>query len=276
MTRTPPPHGTQARYVGSTNRPPCHCQTCRDGWNRAHQQRRLAHIQGQPPKTPAWPVAAHIQRLRDAGMSTPQIAAASGVSAATISNLAHAHNTTRQPLRSTAARILAVTVTNPAGTPRVPALGTRRRLQALYAHGYGTYIIAAHCELHPRGLDFILNGERDTVEISTRDAVASAYHALSRTPGTSEKARRRAGREGWAGPAYWDDDAFEDPDFEPAVNDRLGKVAEAQVVAEEIRHLARFGIPAHEIAVRVSRTEKYVREQLAGHRGPGWRQRQAA
>ena len=40
---------------------------------------------------------------------------------------------------------------------------------------------------------------------------------------------------------------------------------------QEIRHLAGFGLSTYEIARRVGRSEKYVREQIAGRRGPGWR-----
>ena len=67
MVRKPRPipgHGTEARYARG-----CHCQPCTRAAVREDQLRVLDRLQGRPRKIPSAPVVAHLNALRDQGMS---------------------------------------------------------------------------------------------------------------------------------------------------------------------------------------------------------------
>lgn len=210
-----PPHGSEARYQGATGRPGCRCTTCVTGWTRAGQRRLLARLAGRPPKVATDEVTAHLQKLLAANMSISAIARAADVSRDTVRE--HARSLHPFIRRGHAARILAVRPEHADLNCRVPSLGSRRRIQALYAAGHGAYIIAKHTDdLTPRAIDYILRGSRATVTIATRNAITNAYRALSGQDASNPRTKSRAQREGWPGPDYWDEDEFENPDFEPA------------------------------------------------------------
>ena len=215
MTVKPlPEHGTEARYQGGRNRVGCRCQKCVSAWTKAGQRRILAHLAGRPPKIHPADVTAHLQTLIAAGMSLSAIARAADVSRDTVTE--HARGTHPFIRRSRAARILAVRPEHADPNSFVPALGSQRRIQALYAAGYGAYVIARHAHVTARAIDYILSGARTTVTISTRNAIADAYRQLAAQPARNLRTQRRAAAEEWPGPGYWDDDDFDNPEFEPA------------------------------------------------------------
>lgn len=263
MKRPLPAHGTEARYQGSTTRPPCRCRTCITGWTQAGQRRQLARLQGRPASIPSAAVTAHIKTLIDSDMSAGQIAAAAGVNTSTVCE--HAEGRWLKIRRTTAEKILAVQPGQYGNLGQVPALGTRRRLQALYAIGYGVTILAAATDLTANGIAKITYGQVETVSARTHRIVADAYRRLSRTPGPSHRARQRAEREGWASPAAWDDN-IDDPAAQPDI-DQAPEAPQAgrdPYTADEIRHLASFGVPIPEIASRVHRSENYVQQIVRG------------
>lgn len=245
-----PPHGSEARYQGALDRPGCRCGTCITGWTRAGQVRLLAHLAGQPPKISPEPVTAHLHTLTDAGMSFSAIARAADVGRDTVTE----HHRSQHPWirRSIAQRILAVRPEHADPTSRVPALGSRRRLRALYAAGHGAYIIATHAGgLTPRAIDYILNGKRTTVTIATRNAIAEAYRTLADQPASNPRTQRRAQAEGWPGPGYWDDDEFENPGFTPVADLELKRNERAALRREEIIHFAWHGDTPEQILARL-------------------------
>lgn len=119
---------------------------------------------------------------------------------------------------------------------RVPAVGARRRLQALACIGWSY-----------RALDHELQSARTATNLMTpslhnatvtralHDRVSQVYDRLWATPSTAERSRRTmkyADRNGYAPPMAWDDDTIDDPD---AVPDRSTDTvwARNQAVPEE-------------------------------------------
>lgn len=270
-----PDHGTESRYKGTRTRPGCRCTTCIRGNRKASVQRELARLAGQPASlTPdeAAALIAHIRALRDSGMSQCLIARQADVAQATISYLLRGKTKTCH--RSKAARILAVQPRQFDNISEQPALGYQRRVQALFVMGHSRATIAAAAGLHSDTIGAIANGRFRTLDGRIAAAVRTAYDALRAVPGRNPYTRARARKDGWHGPLAWHD--IDDPNATPEPDTcrdiKPGSNAEAALVAEEIAFLASFGLSYAEIARRVGRTEKYVREQLAGRRGPGWRE----
>lgn len=259
-----PDHGTQSRYKGSRhgNWEPCRCQPCRAAHNRACHIRALAHLSGQPPLFPGEPLVAHIQCLEEAGMSRDLIARRANVSHSTIKYIVQGR--TKRCRRPLALRILAVTADDFDERARHPTLGSQRRVQALYAMGHNHETIGAAANLSASSVSKLANGRHQYLDARTVDVVRAAYTQLAAIPGTSAKARSRAKAEGWAGPAYWDEDDFENPDFVPAIDE--GKPLK-QV---EVTHLTRCGIRVEEIQARTGASLSYIRgiraEILTGQR----------
>lgn len=268
-TKALPAHGTEGRYKGTRTRPGCRCTTCIRGNRIANIHRARARAAGVDNLIDNQRIAAHITTLADSGMSYAVIGRHAGVAASTISAIANGR--TRATRRDHARRILAV---QPAlfddGAIR-PALGYIRRVRALYAIGHNHQTIADAADLDPSTICDLAAAAHTYVRPCVTAGITAAYAALANTPGNNTRSRERATREDWASPDYWDDDDFDNPDFVPATVTSIGKHAESRIVADEIRHLASFGISEHEIARRVGRSKSYVHEQLAGRRAPGWR-----
>lgn len=272
MARPIPPHGSEARYQGATTRPGCRCRTCIDGWTRAGQKRLLARLAGRPATVAAQPVTWHIALLHASDMTTGQIAAASGVDASTVRD--HARGALARIRRTTAEKILAVQPHHQAAVGHVPSLASIRRCRALYAAGHApAAIAAAHPKLQLRSVEYILQGVRRFVSVANHNAIAEVYKQLATMPGSSDRARARAAVEGWAGPAYWDEEDFDNPHFDPATAGReLSRNELAAVRREEIEHLARFGFTPEVIhqrlggEVALSTVRAIVRELQTGQR----------
>lgn len=108
---------------------------------------------------------------------------------------------------------LAPTVAEPApGKYRIDASPTKRRLQALVAHGYSMLMICEAFEWEPYWLDSTLR--ETTVQTSVATYVARLYPALAfaKPTYTSDRRRNEALREqvdaharGWLGPLDYDD-----------------------------------------------------------------------
>lgn len=106
----------------------------------------------------------------------------------------------------------------------VEVLGSRRRLRALAALGYGT----GHLELELKdrgithltrhGLQWIREGGLRT-DAETADIITRLYRELSRAGinhrGRSIVARKQAAREGWPGPDAWRGMNIDDPAAQP-------------------------------------------------------------
>lgn len=96
----------------------------------------------------------------------------------------------------------------------VPAVGARRRIQALQAIGWTTLEISRRMGRTPAYGSLIPDGQ-PTVRAEFRDRVCAVYDELSMTPGPSVYARNHAARQGWVVPLKWDEWSIDDPDATP-------------------------------------------------------------
>jgi hypothetical protein len=252
-----PDHGSQSRYKGSKhgNWDPCRCPLCKAAHNRACHQRALAHSAGQPPLYPCEPLVRHIETLEAAGMSRDLIARQAEVSHSTIKYIAI--GLTKRCRRAAALRILAVSPSDFDLQARHPTLGSRRRVQALYAIGHNHEVIGATAALSASSVSKLANGHSQYLDARTVDAVRRAYAELSVTAGASDKARSLATQRGWPGPAYWDDDDFENPNFVPALTDTSG------LKKVDVKHLLRCGVANEEVKARTGASIAYIRDTAA-------------
>lgn len=259
-------HGDPKRY-----RRGCRCEKCRAG-DTAYRARLkyLRHTGRGITRTPER-AAGHVLRLRAAGLDDRDIRSRADIVCDVLYRIMRREGTI---LASTEARILAVPVPRQAGPIRsrayVSGLGTRRRLRALVAEGWHSAELARRLGKTRRNFNLLLAG-RDTgnVAMFITDQVRALYDELRNqkpedhgvTHYYAERARKLAVEHGWAGPGYWDDEDFDNPDFVPAVNDdgisqrQLGALRRA-----EIEHLITFNLSHADIAARLGMSENYVRD----------------
>ncbi|MEU5477513.1 helix-turn-helix domain-containing protein [Streptomyces mirabilis] len=250
-----PPHGTAARGVGRPGQgiPGCKCQPCRNAKVKADALRALANSSGRPVRVPAAPAAAHIRTLLDAGMGWTRIGHAAHSSSCTIARILNGQELIR---RTVAERLLAVKY-RPAPGRIVDATGTRRRIQALIAVGYTIEGIAAESDVDHSAINNILNGSMNVRGI-TFDRIAAAYDWFSQRepdvrPSAATTSRKRAAREGWRDPQWWEDyGRIDDPEFDPDKADaELNFHERAKLRREEIIHLAWVGHQPEQILDRL-------------------------
>jgi len=263
-TKPLPPHGTEARYRGSrkSGRPGCPCTPCVNAHSRACKRREVERLAGRSPLHPGAPLVKHIERLQESGMSNELIARRAGVAASTIKALVH--GITQSCRRSKALRILAVQPGDFDERAERPSIGSRRRLQALYAMRHGVQDLAAATGLAASAVSSIANGHTQQIDALSAAAISRAYQQLSSVRGTSDKAERRATALGWPDPVWWEDYGhIDDPDFDPtSVDQGLSRNELGAVRREEIAHLGSFNLSIEEIASRLDLSVKHVREVL--------------
>ncbi|MFF9309982.1 hypothetical protein ACF1BS_03635 [Streptomyces sp. NPDC014748] len=249
-----PPHGTDARYKGNRTgtRPPCRCDTCKRGHRHADLQRELRRQRGERNLVPIAEVLPHIHMLRASGMSQTLIARQAGVSQAVISYITTGRNKTVQVDK--ARRILAVQPRRFTGNAERPAIGSIRRVRALYSLGHSRADIAALSGLSVASISLLAEARWKIIDNKAATALAGAYRQLAHQRGRNWKNERRAAAEGWHGPLDWDD--IDNPDEQP------GSEQDAQVLnfheraalrREEIEHLAWCGHQPEQIVERLNR-----------------------
>lgn len=235
IDRTPKPcqhtgtthvHGTHACY--SLDR--CRCIPCTTAHTRYEAERRRRLAYGQSNLVDATPVRAHIEHLRAAGLGVKQISRLSGVALSTLTQILYGcprEDGTRRPptarvRRETAQKILAIHPSLDIAAPgtRVPAVGSRRRLQALVHQGWSVQKLANRLGVDRQRLDSLVHGLHAMVTAETAVAVRELYDDLwdQAPPERSREdrsaaaaARTRARRAGWAPPLAWDEDTIDDP-----------------------------------------------------------------
>lgn len=165
----------------------------------------------------------------------------------------------------------------------VPALGTRRRVQALAALGHTFTRIGEGMGISGSGAHALAHSDRDTIRVAAASKVAALYETWSmqlppsNTPGehrAASRARSAAKRHGWLTPLAWDDI---DHDPEPAIADDqaalddVDEVVVARIVAgehlpantrERFAVVARYlelGLPLRDLATRLGwKPERYL------------------
>lgn len=246
-----PPHGTDARYKGTRtgNRPPCRCPRCTRAHRQADLQRELRRQRGERNLVPIEEVLPHVKMLRASGMSQTLIARQAGVSQAVISYITTGRNKTVQAEK--ARRILAVQPRRFDGNAERPALGSTRRIRALYSLGHSRADISALSGLSKASISALADGRWKILDNKAATALANAYRQLALKRGTSWKNERRAAAEGWHGPLAWDDidDPNEQPDTAGVV--RLAKRPKAAIDLTLVARRTAQGRSAEEIAAEI-------------------------
>lgn len=256
MTRPMPEHGTRARYMRG-----CKCEPCYEANGRyCKAYRTHAHRTGGKSKRldPA-PVTRRIHYWESQGYSHSQIARAAGVARRVVD--AHAKGELPSINPDSARRILAVRLDDSAIPDYLPvnAVGTMRRLQALAVVGHRVKDIAAASGHMPGALSKILNGHCTGVRGATAQDIAAVYETWQYQPGSCERTRRRAAREGWHGPDAWDDN-IDDPTAQPEIP--LSAREQAQQRTTDIVLLATAGATPEQIAARTGLSVDYVRDRF--------------
>lgn len=272
-----PPHGTHARAIGrpQTGIPRCPCPACRRAEYLYDRRRRYLKETGRSLTVDPGPARAHLRNLLNQGATQEDIAAAAECSRATTAAILGGRPT---PIRrAIATRILAVRADQLPGYQdrHVDATGSRRRVRALIAIGHPVKDITTASGIGHTAMSQVVEDGTPTVRASTAAAITRAYKSLVAVPGSSTRSRLRAARLGWDGPAAWGAD-IDDPAAqpEPDVPEPVLCKAEAAVIrAADVAWLARIGVAEEDIAARVGLSIKYVRGQISGNRGPGWRER---
>ncbi|MYY79704.1 MULTISPECIES: hypothetical protein [unclassified Streptomyces] len=259
-------HGDERRY-----RRGCRCKKCRAGANSANLRRRYLRQTGRSTLRSPNAAADHVLKLRTAGLDDKTIKAQAEVCCDVLYRIMRRAGDIHI---DTERRILNVPIPAPSGGPTrsrayVDGLGTRRRLQALVAAGWYPAELARRLDKDRENLGQLLNGKRgDRVALYQAEEVRALYAELHgqkpENQGLSgyyvQRARQMAAARGWATPDYWDDDDFDNPDFQPAIDDLAVKRDDlAAVRRAEIEHLEQFNLSEHEIANRLGMAYTTVR-----------------
>lgn len=223
------------------------------------------------PFVDAKPVRAHLLNLREHGISTNRVAAATGLDKATLRAFVPPTGTgKRRPIRhqtrpDVAAKILSVTVET-LRAHDIDGTGTRRRIQALAAAGWPFRRLDTHLGLSAQYIgDLVRRTENDLlVRADTADRVAEGYETLrgqrpSRhgiKPHIIRHVRTQAAERRWPTQSYWDQfpDAIDDPHFTPEY-----KVTQAEILATEAQWLIQAtSLSRAEVAERLGKDKSYI------------------
>jgi transcriptional regulator len=96
---------------------------------------------------------------------------------------------------------------------KLDATGTQRRLRALNAIGWADTDLARKLGMTKSQLHAL--HRRQQVHRTTAQRVTAIYGLLCETPGSNTRAARRAARNGWLAPKWWDDELMDDPTYQP-------------------------------------------------------------
>lgn len=166
------------------------------------------------------PARAHVASLIKQGATYRAIARAARLAPMTVHSIAAGRS---HPQASTAAAVLAVSITSAGGT-RTDAGGTRLRLRALHVMGHNSARIARAVGASQPTIRALVRSDSATVSIRLRDAVITVYDAWwdKRPPertrherAAATTARRRAIAGNWCAAAALDDDELDRPGYRP-------------------------------------------------------------
>lgn len=217
-----PDHGTPECY-----RRGCRQQPCTTAATAAAKKWKYLRDTGRSSWVPAEHVIRYVWRLRYAGVTDAQIREQARLTPPHLYQIIR----TKAPVRhSTAARIFAIPVPATTDGPNrngshVPGLGTLRRLQALTAEGWPAKELEKRLGTGAGYISYLLRGDgTGVVRLFTAAAIRVLFTQLEdqrpEDHGVPAKvaniARKRAASKAWPGAAYWDQDDFDNPDFQPA------------------------------------------------------------
>lgn len=225
---------------------------------RKRKLRDLNRLRGLPNRVDASAARARLELLRQT-MSWTDLATATGCSACHLRRILNGHEPRIN--RITHNKILRAPV-QPGGWIFVDALGSRRRIQALQAAGHSQDDIAAAAETTQHRIHVVASHKVQSVRLHFAERITEAYQQLAHTQGGSARGRTIAARNGWLGPAWWDDDEFDNPDYEPTTEDVPRYVAHV----ENLRELEAQGYTREQIATRLGVTRDTLQRALTFYR----------
>jgi hypothetical protein len=128
-----------------------------------------------------------------------------------------------KPCRAAHTRMNKLRKLYPERYKRAPAIGSRRRLQALQALGYGRTRLATELGYVNAGaIAYLMSNKSQTVTQAVDRRVREVYDRLSMLPPPTgagpTRARTWARRRGFAVPLAWDDNTIDDPSARPHGN----------------------------------------------------------
>jgi hypothetical protein len=232
------------------------------------KRRAVLNAAGVTYTIDAAPAREHLRQLIDDGAGWIELRAVTGCSFSTIYHLLHADRA--HVTRDVAQRILAVQL--PAVlTPsrRLPALGSTRRVRALYACAHSRHAIADAAGVGVCIVSDLARGSLETVTAATAEGISVAYEQLRDSSGTCHRNRHRAAREHWAPPTAWVDDDLDAPapepcnDLDPVALERLLAGCPVDLPSREERKAAArvlldHGLPPITVAALIGVTDRTV------------------
>lgn len=234
IDRTPKPcHHPKARHQHGTHRAfiadDCRCWDCTYAHNEWDRDRRAEAERNGPGLVDVGPVRQHIRALMADGATLMEIASAAGVTIASLSGILH--HAERTTMRSALARkVTAVTSIDQrapdevAADKVVPAVGSRRRVQALMTRGWSQGAIAERVGCAVRTIWQLVTADQPGIVARHHLAICRVYDELWDQEPSAENRWQRAGivkvkldarRKGYAPPLAWDDDTIDDSDATP-------------------------------------------------------------
>lgn len=213
---------------------------------------------------PAEPIRQRLLALLEQGATAESIGIAASVSGRTILNITEGrYKTVRRPAALILSRLtLADILADDRDGGFVPALGARRRIQALmalgYTHEHMHRIAGVHTSrvLTPKGGQFVTR--------AMFDAIATMYERLSIRLGPSELTRTRSRKRGYVPPLCWDEGTIDDPAARPiGAGWRPINRGSNGAAAEDTAFLLATGASIDEIARRRGITVNAVEQTVA-------------
>ncbi|MFI7448143.1 hypothetical protein ACIBQX_11650 [Nonomuraea sp. NPDC049714] len=268
------PHGDVRRYRYGG----CRCGPCRAANAASANRYRMGLMSGTHRRdVHAEPVRQHVQRLQNSGLGIPAIAELAGLDTQRLSALMYGHPSKNQPPSktvrpSTADKILAVHAGQVPTRGWLPAVGTRRRLQALAAIGWPIKHVgelAGLPDAHAHRILAAPDGGR--VKARTARAVAAVYDRLwnvdpagaGQLGASIRRVKKVAAAKGWLPPVAWDDliDLIGE-DLEAELRRRVRLMDDGEIAACHYAH-RRHG---DQSPLMVAAAREYDRRRVREHR----------
>jgi hypothetical protein len=260
----------------------CRCRPCRDANSaKARSTRRLKAYGRARVRVDIGPAREHLQKIYALGIRSRRISNMAGMHQSQILKILGTGGQTSQKYvySDTAERILSLPL-DPNVYPDgrgLPAIGYKRRVQALMAIGYSADRQEKLCGVSEGQLDRLRHGNILVTEDMARRIrdMYEKYWDKPYRPNPDDKydriARTRAmnlaKRNGWPPPMGWDD--IDDPNCEPYVEDGgkrpvgsgRGRVIDEGVL-EDLDWLRRSGVLPEDAAERVGFSLKSLRNAV--------------
>ena len=169
---------------------------------RATKRRAVLNLAGITWTVDPGPARTHLRELFAAGAGWNELRAVTGCSFSTLYQLAEGHRPT--VTRDVAVLVLAVRIADVlTPTRRVPAVGSIRRVRALYRAGHLTLRIAAEADIGRSMVCSLASAELETITAVVADGITRTYERLAPLTGPSTRNRNRATAANWRGPDRW-------------------------------------------------------------------------